>query len=850
MRKIFTILLLVMSLSLIAKSDQYLIRTFTDENGKQIDERITPVKKPDKLQPAIKIPPNSKASLTLSNVPAFDWCYGCSATSAAMMAGHYDNTIFPDMYTGPAYSGVVPMNNSTWGSGECPLSATHMTYDGLGARGHVDDYWVSTNSTANDPYITGSWTAHANANCTGDYMGTNQSALGNIDGSTTFYYYTDGSPIYDYTLCEPSAKDGCHGLRQFFESRGYSVVTNYSQYIDAQGLTYGFTFAQFKTEINAGRPVLIQLDGHTMLGYGYNDTGNTVYIHDTWDHNNHSMTWGGSYGGMAHVGVTVISLTTPSISVTSPNGTENWYLSSTHNITWTSQNVNNVDIALYNSGSPVISIATNYTASLGSISWPIPGGLAPSPNYKIRVSISNATSTYDESDANFTISQAPSITIFTPNGGENWLLGSQQMINWTSTNTGSNVNIDLYSGGAFHSSIASGVSDIGNYPWNITTSTIAGNLYTVRIEDASDPTTYDYSNGFFTIQNPPGYGQDNNSGNPSLPVTIDVEDVDIDGQMVNPDVTIDPAGSVSLYAEINVTDSAVHTVQNPSQVLLSYSIDLTGSTSGVTMSTTLDFTGLASMPSYIHFWNGGWVVPSNVSWGGNDVSCDFTLTTKDGSTEIILSQDNPLPVSLSTFNAVYSNHASLLEWTTQSELNNSHWNVYRGESENYGQAVISNAEPITGAGTTFEPTDYQYYDPDEVEANKTYWYWIENIDFSGQNQLYGPASILIPEDHQTSNPPEIPTKYGLYANYPNPFNPNTQISFALHEASNVDLIIYDAKGRKIKKLLMGENIPADQIIRIDWNGTDEYQKEVASGVYLYRLITKNKEYTKKMMMIK
>lgn len=45
-----------------------------------------------------------------------------------------------------------------------------------------------------------------------------------------------------------------------------------------------------------------------MLGYGYDDTGSTIYIHNTWDYSDHSMTWGGSYSGMLHYGVAVVRL--------------------------------------------------------------------------------------------------------------------------------------------------------------------------------------------------------------------------------------------------------------------------------------------------------------------------------------------------------------------------------------------------------------------------------------------------------------------------------------------------------------------------------------------------------------
>jgi len=313
---ILLILFVIFSIPILAQTkipSEYIVRTFIDDDGNSIDEIIVPGRPPKyHREPAVELPDPALSDEIniLSNVPAFDWSYGCSATSGAMIAGFYDNGTYPNMYTGPTNGGVVPMNNSIWGSGECPLSATHQGYDGLSVRGHVDDYWYSYGSTI-DPYY-GNWTEHGYADCTADYMGTNQYYnWQNTDGSTTFYYYTNGSPIYNYTGCEPDNKDGCHGLREFFESRGYSIQNNgnYSQYIYGYlGNTLGFTFNQFKAEIDAGRPVIIQVAGHSMVGFGYNDSTNLVYIHDTWDYSNHTMTWGGSYSGMQHYGMSVFIL--------------------------------------------------------------------------------------------------------------------------------------------------------------------------------------------------------------------------------------------------------------------------------------------------------------------------------------------------------------------------------------------------------------------------------------------------------------------------------------------------------------------------------------------------------------
>ncbi|MCD6352742.1 MAG: hypothetical protein J7M06_00820, partial [Proteobacteria bacterium] len=222
----------------IRSTNPYVVNRFI-EDGKLIDEVIVPsMPYPPKgftSQVAIVPEPDIAAGTnTISNVPAMTWCFGCSATSAAMMFGHYDNRAgYSNMYAGPTNGGLFPMTNATWGTvvinGEtralCPLSATRLNLDGRTSKGHVDDYWIKVDNPGPDPFI-GNWAEHTHGECTGDYMGTNQSLLSNSDGSTTFYNYPNGAPLYDYTGCEPGGRDGCHGLRLFAESRGYTVDTN------------------------------------------------------------------------------------------------------------------------------------------------------------------------------------------------------------------------------------------------------------------------------------------------------------------------------------------------------------------------------------------------------------------------------------------------------------------------------------------------------------------------------------------------------------------------------------------------------------------------------------------------
>jgi len=253
-------------------------------------------------------------------VPAFNWSFGCSATSAAMIAGYYDRNGYDNMYAGPTNGGLMPLDNSAWpdwqdSSGtwrhQTPLSATHLGLDGRVTRGHVDDYWVSYGSTATDPWVAyGS--EHTYGDCTGDYMKTNQNqhTYRNSDGSTTFHYYSNG----DVLTCSAIdglglTDDGTAGFRDFYQSRGYSVNTCYIQ-TTSNVASSGFTFDQYKAEIDAGYPVMIHVQGHTMVGVGYEGTS-TVILHDTWDYENHTMNWGSSYAGMEMWGVSVLHLDPP-----------------------------------------------------------------------------------------------------------------------------------------------------------------------------------------------------------------------------------------------------------------------------------------------------------------------------------------------------------------------------------------------------------------------------------------------------------------------------------------------------------------------------------------------------------
>ncbi|MDD4309370.1 MAG: T9SS type A sorting domain-containing protein [Candidatus Cloacimonetes bacterium] len=89
----------------------------------------------------------------------------------------------------------------------------------------------------------------------------------------------------------------------------------------------------------------------------------------------------------------------------------------------------------------------------------------------------------------------------------------------------------------------------------------------------------------------------------------------------------------------------------------------------------------------------------------------------------------------------------------------------------------------------------------------------------------------------------------LEANYPNPFNPSTMIAFALPEAGNPLLAIYNLKGQLVKTLVRNKDFAAGKH-QVIWNGTDNNGNKVSSGVYFCRLTFNKDSVTRKMVMAK
>jgi hypothetical protein len=115
---------------------------------------------------------------------------------------------------------------------------------------------------------------------------------------------------------------------------------------------------------------------------------------------------------------------------------------------------------------------------------------------------------------------------------------------------------------------------------------------------------------------------------------------------------------------------------------------------------------------------------------------------------------------------------------------------------------------------------------------------------------YGNSDIFVAKlGNDTSAANEIIPPILELSNYPNPFNPTTTISFSISNDVNVELSIYNMKGQKIKTLAHNEFAKGSH--SIIWNGDNDYNKPVSSGVYLYKLKVNGKtEAVRKCLLLK
>jgi hypothetical protein len=234
------------------------------------------------------------------------------------------------------------------------------------------------------------------------------------------------------------------------------------------------------------------------------------------------------------------------------------------------------------------------------------------------------------------------------------------------------------------------------------------------------------------------------------------------------------------------------------------------------------------------------------------------------NTNIFISYDRTLAVTMDRFNAYSGDCNDTLIWRTESENENLGFFLYRRVKPSFLDSLIRKGMApdadttangavyclrkqlvtqqdtnwtivnlnglVSGApqGKSYGPRNYRFIDF-RVYNDIRYEYRIEAVDYKLMHSLYKDYAEVMPQRI-------LPKIFELSGNFPNPFRAMTMIRFSLPIKTKVDLCVYNLEGRLVRKLLDNEKRDAG-FYRVGWDGRDDHSRVVASGPYIYRMTT-------------
>jgi len=213
---------------------------------------------------------------------------------------------------------------------------------------------------------------------------------------------------------------------------------------------------------------------------------------------------------------------------------------------------------------------------------------------------------------------------------------------------------------------------------------------------------------------------------------------------------------------------------------------------------------------------------------------------------IVLGDEDPtLPVELSTFTvSLNAFNNAVLNWITQTETGVSGFYVYRNNSENLASAIlVSHLIPATNSS---EEHSYSFID-NELFSHGTYYYWLQVADIDGSESYHGPATLVYTGNDEPALP-GIPTVTELRSVFPNPFNPNTNLSYSLAEEADVNVKIFNSRGQLVRTLNEGHKAIGHHSAA--WDGKDENGNTQSTGVYFFRMQAGKKVFNSKAVLMK
>ena len=430
------------------------------------------------------------------------------------------------------------------------------------------------------------------------------------------------------------------------------------------------------------------------------------------------------------------------ITITTPNGGENWKTSTSYGIVWDDNIFGPVKIELYKGGVFYSTIAPA-TESDGYYLWAVNAAEAGS-DYKVKITEIADSNNFDFSDGYFTIIKSQ-ITISAPNGGENLQTSSSYGIVWDD-DIYAPVKIELYKGGVFYSTIVDTTQSDGYYLWSVNAAEV-GSDYKVKITSLASSNDYDFSDGDFNIT--------------MSQITISVPNGGEDWKtsssraIVWEDNIFSPV-KIELYKGGEFYSTIVDTTQSDGYYLWSVNAAESGNDYRVKI------TSLGSSNDY-DFSDADFSITKS----------QISITRPNGGEVLTTGTDNSIVWTDDIFSPVK------IELYKSGEF----YSTIIDSTPSNGFYLWSVSNNIQGGN------DYKLKVTSLASEN--------DFDFSDGNfTINNPTGI---ED--ISN--QTPDKFILEQNYPNPFNPSTSIVFGLPHSGQVSIVLFNAIGQQVDVIFDG-----------------------------------------------
>lgn len=504
------------------------------------------------------------------------------------------------------------------------------------------------------------------------------------------------------------------------------------------------------------------------------------------------------------------------LTLTSPNGGESWALGSTHDITWTHANLaGSVNLMLIgsNSTTPQYTIATGIPVLQGVFHWTIPANLIPGSYYKVQIFMPSPSGMLiqDFSDAPFSLISGTDpppppqtyIQVTSPNGGEQWSIGTIQSITWAYGNLDGNVRITLVQGANTPQIVVAEAVPIasGVFNWSIP-NTIPAGQYKVHVQWLGIPAVYwgDVSDGFFTI----------NNGNPPPPPPL---------------ITVTAPNGGETWVAGTMHPITWQFNGNGGMVM----IQLIG---GPEMSPINIIAH--NIPANQQFFE--WLI-NPFQMPGDAYRVQINLIDPSGliigdisDAPFSIVSNNPPPQSITVTSPNGGEQWMkgtwhYITWDSDNQDGNVRIALIFGQQAPYRKLIIARNAPNSGS--------FHWRVPYRLRAGSFYKIAVKSID-GAMDVSDAFFSILAPT-------------YNLKAT-PNPTRQSTSISFDADTPTTATLRIYNIKGQCVRTLFSDKPLSGKQ--SIIWDGRDAAGRRVSAGIYYARVISPEYNLMQKIIMLK